>query len=453
MVQYISTRGNDTLKSFEEVLLEGLAPDGGLYLPDAWPQIDFKSLKGKSYNDIAEEVMFPFVEGAIDRVVLRELIDETYSPEYFGEDIAPLKEIAPGLHVLELFHGPTLAFKDFALQFLGHLFDHVLQKKNQKITIVGATSGDTGSAAIEGCRLSDRVEIFILHPHGRVSDVQRRQMTTVDAHNVHNIAVEGTFDDCQAHVKSMFSDEIFRRKMNLSAVNSINFARIMAQIVYYFYAASKIENANFVVPTGNFGNVFAAYAAKKMGAPIGNLCIATNRNDILTRFFETGEMKSQDVTPTISPSMDIQISSNFERYLFDLLEGDAKKLSALMDGFKKTGSFKINSSLLQKAQQDFTAQRCSENETLETMKKIHAGSGYVLDPHSAIGVHAALKADKPVITLATAHPAKFPDAVFKATGVYPPLPPRLQGLMEKTENFEVLPNNLQKIKDFIARRA
>jgi threonine synthase len=451
MTSYISTRGGGTPKDFEEVLLEGLAADGGLYVPAEWPQIE---LRGKTYNDIAESVMFPFVEGSISPDIFRALIDETYNETNFrSEDIAPLKEIYPGLHVMELFHGPTIAFKDIALQLLGRLFDHVLEKRNDKITIVGATSGDTGSAAIEGCRHSDRVDIFILHPHGRVSDVQRRQMTTVDAPNVHNIAVEGTFDDCQALVKAMFNDVKFRNEMNLSAVNSINWARIMAQIVYYVQASLKFPGASFVVPTGNFGNVFAAYAARKMGAKLGNICIATNRNDILTRFFETGTMKQNGVAPTISPSMDIQVSSNFERYLFDLLDRDAKKLTAVMDEFKTSGKFTIDESLMKKARADFTAHRCSEDETLQTMKKVHAETGYLLDPHSAVGVHAALKMKSqtsgPVITLATAHPAKFPDAVEKAMGVRPPLPGHLKGLMEKPEIFEVFPNKIQKIQEFI----
>jgi threonine synthase len=450
MVSYISTRGGGKPKTFEEVLLEGLAPDGGLYVPDAWPQVDFKSLKKKSYNDIAEAVMFPFVEGSIDRKKFRALIDDAYNEDVFRhEDIAPLKEIYPGVHVMELFHGPTIAFKDIALQFLGHLFDYFLHKRNEKITIVGATSGDTGSAAIEGCRHSDRVEIFILHPHGRVSDVQRRQMTTVDAENVHNIAVEGTFDDCQNLVKALFADEKFRRQMHLSAVNSINWARIMAQVVYYVKVALDYPGIAFVVPTGNFGNVFAAYVAKKIGAPVGDLIVATNRNDILTRFFESGEMKMEGVQPTMSPSMDIQISSNFERYLFDVLGRDAEKIAALMNEFKETGTFSVSDSDMLNVRNGFSAARCSEDETLAVMKRVYAEEGYMLDPHSAVGVSAALKAGVPVVTLATAHPAKFPAAVEKATGVRPGLPEHLSGLMEKPEKFEVLANDIEKIKNFI----
>jgi threonine synthase len=454
MVRYISTRGQGKPRTFEEVLLEGLAPDSGLYLPDTWPQLDIKFLKGKSYADIAEAVMYPFVEGSIDRKIFRELTDDTYNEEIFrADDITPLKEIYPGLHIMELFHGPTIAFKDIALQFLGRLFDYVLHKKNEKITIVGATSGDTGSAAIEGCYKSDRVNIFILYPHGRVSDVQRRQMTTVKADNVHCIAVEGTFDDCQGLVKSMFADQKFREQMRLSAVNSINWARIMAQIVYYVKASLEYPDAAFVVPTGNFGNVFAAYVAKKMGAPLGELCVATNRNDILTRFFETGEMKQEGVNPTISPSMDIQISSNFERYLFDVFGRDASRIAVLMEEFKTTGRFVIPDSDMTQVKKGFTAARSSEDETLATMKKIYAETKYVLDPHSAVGVSAALKINKPVITMATAHPAKFPDAVEKATGICPALPEHLKGLREKPENFEVLPSDLNKIRNFITSKA
>lgn len=451
MVSYISTRGSDP-KNFEDVLLEGLAPDGGLYVPDALPAL---KIKGKSYTDIADSVMFPFVEGSIDRGVFRDLIDHAYDG-FRAKDIAPLKEIYPGVHVMELFHGPTLAFKDVALQLLGHLFDYVLEKRNEKITIVGATSGDTGSAAIEGCRHSARTNIFILHPHGRVSDVQRRQMSTVDAPNVHNIAVEGTFDDCQAIVKTLFADGQFRTQMHLSAVNSINWARVMAQVVYYVQAAQKIPGSTFVVPTGNFGNVLAGYYARKMGAEIGGLAIATNKNDILTRFFETGVMEQKGVAPTITPSMDIQISSNFERYLFELLDRDAGALNRVMDEFKKSGKFSVDSARMKKARQEFSAHRCSEDETLETMKKVHADTGYVLDPHSAVGVHAALTLQgqgRPVIALATAHPAKFPEAVEKATGVRPALPEHLEGLMERPERFSVLPNDIHQIQAYISGNA
>ena len=454
MIKYISTRGGGEPQNFEQVLLAGLAPDGGLYVPETWPRLDLKSLKGKSYIDVAQAVMYPFVEGRIDADDFRSMLEQTYRPENFRvPGVTPLAKVTDQIWSLELFHGPTIAFKDVALQLLGRLFDHVLKKRNERVTIVGATSGDTGSAAIEGCRHSDHIKIFILFPKGRVSDVQRRQMTTVQSPNVHNIALEGTFDDCQDMVKSMFNDPKFRQDMNLSAVNSINWARIMAQIVYYVYTALQFdEEVSFVVPTGNFGNVFAAYAARQMGLNIKTLAIATNRNDILTRFFESGEMKLSDVEPTMSPSMDIQISSNFERYLFDLLDRDANKLKAVMEEFKATGQFKIPAALMQEARADFSAYRSDEKTTLAVMKDIYKKTGYVLDPHTAVGFAAAqeiAKAGGPVVNLATAHPAKFPDAVEKATGARPALPAHLADLLTRPERYDVQPNDLETIKKFI----
>jgi threonine synthase len=453
MIQYISTRGGGEPQSFEQVLLSGLAPDGGLYVPTKWPQIDVAALKGRSYQDIAEAVMFPFVEGSINRDDFRAMIDKTYGV-FRHKDVVPLHKINGNLYALELFHGPTIAFKDVALQFLGRLFEHILAKRGDNVTIVGATSGDTGSAAIEGCRHSRHVQIFILHPHGRVSDVQRKQMTTVDAPNVHNIALEGNFDDCQNLVKAMFNDPTFRNELNLSAVNSINWARIMAQIVYYFTASLSLdEPASFVVPTGNFGNVFAAYCAQQMGLPMKTLAISTNRNDILTRFFESGTMKKEGVEPTVSPSMDIGISSNFERYLFDLLGRDAAALRSVMENFTQSGEFKIDAGLMQKARTQFTAFRANDEETLAVIKDIYAAHDYMLDPHTAVGVKAALslaaQQDNPVVSLACAHPAKFPDAVMKATHVYPELPAHLADLFERKERLSVLPNDLVKVQQFI----
>lgn len=460
MIKYISTRGGGTSQTFEEVLLQGLAPDGGLYVPQNWPQIDWASLKGQSYTDIAFAVMYPFVEGSIDAESFKAIINETYAPDIFRDkDVTPLKQLSPHLHVLELFHGPTIAFKDVALQFLGRIFDHVLSQRNENVTIVGATSGDTGSAAIEGCRHSQHTNIFILHPHGRVSDVQRRQMTTVNADSVHNIALEGTFDDCQNMVKALFNDKRFRTQYNLSAVNSINWARIMAQIVYYAVAALKLgalegKGVSFVVPTGNFGNVFAAYCAHQMGLPIKTLAIATNSNDILTRYFETGTMSMDgQVHASISPSMDIQISSNFERYLFDVLERDSNKLNALMTQFKDTGAFDMPHDA-----HAFKAFRTSDQETLDTIKKIHEETGYVLDPHTAVGMKAALKLrkqepDSIIVSLACAHPAKFPDAVERAIGLRPALPDHLFDLFEKEEHVSVLPNDKTAIHAFIDTHA
>lgn len=462
MMKYISTRGGGEPQSFEDVLLTGLAPDGGLYVPESWPQIDLAALKGKSYQEIAEAVMYPFVEGSISRTDFRAMIDETYGPAIFRhKDVVPLHKLKDGLYTLELFHGPTIAFKDVALQFLGRLFDHVLTKKKRDVTIVGATSGDTGSAAIEGCRHSDHVRIFILHPHGRVSDVQRRQMTTVAAQNVHNIALEGNFDDCQNMVKAMFNDPAFRKEMNLSAVNSINWARIMAQIVYYFTSAISLGapdvQPSYVVPTGNFGNVFAAYCAQQMGLPIKTLAISTNRNDILTRFFESGEMSARSVEPSLSPSMDIQISSNFERYLFDLLGRDSAKLRAIMERFKQSGHFALDQALMDQACAQFRAFRADDAETLAIIKSIYDETGYVLDPHTAVGMRGGLTLaqehgysdDAPVVSLACAHPAKFPDAVKKACAVHPALPAHLADLFDREERVDVLPNDLDAVKGFI----
>jgi len=457
MIHYISTRGGGEPQSFEQVLLSGLAPDGGLYVPQSWPSLDIENLKNQSYTQIAYSVMYPFVEGSIDSGDFKQIIEETYSPEFFRhEDVVPLHHLKDNHYILEQFYGPTIAFKDVALQLLGRLFDHVLKKRDKHITIVGATSGDTGSAAIEGCRVSDRLDIFILHPKGRVSDVQRKQMTTILADNVHNIAIEGTFDDCQNVVKAMFNDAEFRKEINLAAVNSINWARIMAQIVYYVHSALALgapeKEVTFVVPTGNYGNVFAAYCARQMGLPI-KLVVATNENDILARFFSSGEMNANGSVATISPSMDIEISSNFERYLFDLLDRDAAKVAETMNGFKQNGAFCVPADKLAQAQGDFKAGRTSDTQTLETIRKVHEQTGYILDPHTAVGFKVAEdiaeNATGPVVTLATAHPAKFPDAVEKAIGKRPALPEHLSELFEKEEHAHALPNDLVQIQNFV----
>lgn len=468
MSKFISTRGHtktDGAKSFEDVLLTGLAPDGGLYVPETWPsfsEAELRDLAGKPYIDVASAVMWPFVEGSIDRVDFDKIVTETYSREVFDhESVAPLVQLNSKLWLMELHRGPTIAFKDVALQMLGRLFDHVLKKRGERVTIVGATSGDTGSAAIEGCKACDNVDIFILHPAGRVSDVQRKQMTTIDAPNVFNLAIEGTFDDCQNAVKDMFNDHNFRAEVNLSAVNSINWARIMAQIVYYFTTSLALgapdKKISFSVPTGNFGNVFAAHCARKMGLPIDKLIISTNKNDILTRFFETGEMKMDGVDATLSPSMDIQISSNFERYLFELFDRDDAKLREAMETFKSTGTFKIADDLLATAQNDFLAHRCDDEGTLDVIRQAYADTGEILDPHTAIGLSAALayqdKLDSPIVSLACAHAAKFPDAVEKAIGIRPPLPAKMADLFEREEHVTNLPNDLSTIQSFVRDHA
>ncbi|MFA5593138.1 MAG: threonine synthase [Micavibrio sp.] len=460
-IRYLSTRGDPALRSFTEILLSGLAPDGGLYVPDSWPKIDLAALEGRSYSEIAFEIISPFVGGDIPKDDLRDMISRTYNENFRHEAIAPLVQVGDNEWVLELFHGPTIAFKDYALQLVGRLFDYVLEKTGRRATIVGATSGDTGSAAIEGVKACRNIDIFILHPEGRTSEVQRRQMTTIDAPNVHNIALKGTFDDCQDAVKTMFADEKFRAEMNLSAVNSINFARIAAQIVYYFTASVALGAASgrkisFAVPTGNFGNIYAAYCARQMGLPIDRLIAASNRNDILTRFFKTGEMKASAVEPSLSPSMDIQISSNFERFLFDLLGRDAKSLRAKMEGFKQSGSFTLDDGLMEKARTIFSAHCADDDQTLSMMGEYFKKTGYMPDPHTAVGFFAGKMEPRnpaiPLVMLACAHPAKFPDAAEKATGVRPPLPHHMADLYDLKENYSVLENDPDVLKNFIKER-
>lgn len=462
-LSYISTRGQAPSLAFDDVLLAGLARDGGLYVPAAWPQLtpdDLRRFRGLTYAELAVEVMLPFLGGTITRDDFAGLVNAAYG-SFAHKAVVPLVQIDQRTWMMELFHGPTLAFKDVALQLLGQLFDHVLAKKDSRVTIVGATSGDTGSAAIEACRDRERVDIVILHPQGRTSEVQRRQMTTVLSSNVHNVALQGTFDDCQDAVKAMFNDQPFRDALNLSAVNSINWARIMAQIVYYVAAAVALgapdREVAFAVPTGNFGNVYAAYAARQMGVPVKRLIVGTNENDILARFFASGAMQADGVVPTISPSMDIQVSSNFERLLFDLMDRDGAAVAQCMDGFRKTGRFEVSQGQLARVRELFEGYRCDTTETLSVMKQAYDGSGYLVDPHSAVGVAAARASDLdpsvPLVVMGTAHPAKFPDAVEKATGVRPPLPRHLADLYDRVERMDILPNDIQILKDHVKARA
>jgi len=447
---------------FEDVLLTGLARDGGLYVPHEWPLIpqdEIEALVGEPYVEAAIRVMAPFVTPSLSRDELGDLVEAAYGA-FDHAAVVPLSQLDGGDWLLELYHGPTLAFKDVALQLLGRLFDHVLAKRGEKITIVGATSGDTGSAAIEACRDKDTIEIFMLHPKGRVSEVQRRQMTTVLSSNVHNIAVEGSFDDCQAMVKEMFNDHAFRDALKLSAVNSINWARVMAQIVYYFTAAVALggpqRKVAFAVPTGNFGDVYAGYAAARMGLPIAQLVVATNINDILDRALKAGEYARGEVAATISPSMDIQVSSNFERLLFDLYDHRGDRVCALMDEFSAHGRLHIGAAELDKARGLFDSERVSEAETLATIASVYAKTGKLIDPHTAVGIaagHACRRySSVPLVTLATAHPAKFPDAVEQAARVRPALPQKLSDLLEREERYEVLPNDLAAVKDHISRK-
>ena len=441
-MKYVSTRGTAPTLSFEKALLAGLARDGGLYVPDSWPKFsktDIRSLRGLSYAEVAFRVMRPFV-GGIGEAPFRAMIERAYAG--FGHPaVAPVKQLDTHLFLTELFHGPTLAFKDYALQLVGRLFDHVLAKKGERVTIIGATSGDTGSAAIEALKGREQVEVFIFHPKGRVSDVQRRQMTTVDSPNIHNIALKGTFDDCQDMVKALFADESLRTRYNFSAVNSINWARIMAQIVYYFTSALALgapdRRIAFAVPTGNFGNVFAGYSAHRMGLPIERLIVATNANDILARFLETGRMAITSVTPTLSPSMDIQVSSNFERLLFEHYRRNGKQVALAMEAFRRDGAVEFGHARWQAIAKLFAGFRLGDNATKETIARIYRDTGELIDPHTAVGVEAArdarLEDDIAVIAMATAPPAKFPQAVEEATGIRPQLPPRLADLMERPE--------------------
>jgi threonine synthase len=460
-VKYISTRGRAPALNFEEVLLTGLAEDGGLYVPESLPTFsaqEIAEMASLNYAQLAEKIITPFVTGSIPAEDLRALIEETYA-EFRHNAVAPLVQLAQNQWVMELFHGPTLAVKDFALQLLGRLLDYMLERKHQKVVIMGATSGDTGSAAIEGCKRCKNIDIFILHPHQRVSEVQRRQMTTVEGENIHNLAIQGNFDDCQAMVKASFADKSFLpADRSLVAVNSINWARIMAQIVYYFYAAVALGAPSravaFSVPTGNFGDIFAGYLASQMGLPIERLIIATNRNDVLHRILSSGRYDRQPLEHSLSPSMDITVSSNFERLLFDLYDRDGAAIDELMAQLEE-GEIVFSQQSMSKARALFSSQRVSDDETCSQIAATWEECEYLLDPHTAIGVKAALesglKPETPVVTLATAHPAKFPQAIQSAgLSVEPGLPEHLADLFDRSERVEVLANDLSVVHSFMA---
>lgn len=461
---YLSTRGEAPKLGFSDALLAGLARDGGLYVPEVMPKLEHEAigaLAGLSYAEVAAKVILPFVDGALDENELRAMAKETYAG-FRHPARAPLVQIDNNLYVLELFHGPTLAFKDFAMQWLGRLMNRVLQQRGARATIVGATSGDTGAAAIEAFGGQPQTDIFILYPHGRVSDVQRRQMTTVDKSNVHAIALEGNFDDCQNVLKGLFNDFAFRDSLALSGVNSINWARIVAQIVYYFTSAitlgSPARRVSFTVPTGNFGDIFAGFCAKRMGLPIERLTIATNENDILARALSTGVYETRSVVATQSPSMDIQISSNFERLLFEAYERDAAALRGLMGAFSQSGRFSIAPGPLNAIRREFDAFSTNERDCAIEMARVYRESGYILDPHTAVAVNAARRAlardpATPMIALGTAHPAKFPDAVERAINIRPSLPPHLADLMNHEERSTILPNEQSAVRQFIRERA
>ena len=463
-MRYISTRGEAPPQGFTDVLLAGLAPDGGLYVPEQWPHLsrdEIAGFAGRSYVDVAERVIAPFVGDDLSREDLRGSLERAYA-SFAHRSVAPVRQVDDNLFSLELFHGPTLAFKDVAMQWLGQMMDRALRERGRHATIVGATSGDTGAAAIEAFRGLDSVDVFILYPHERVSEVQRRQMTGVPDANVHVIALEGTFDDAQAILKTLFRDKTFRDELGLAGVNSINWARVLAQVVYYFTAAVSLgaprREISFSVPTGNFGDIFAAWIAKQMGLPIARLVIATNENDILARTLETGRYEVRSVTATSSPSMDIQVSSNFERLLFDAADRDTASVRRMMASLEQSRAFTIDPPVLAKIRAGFHAERVSEAETRAEIERTWKGSGIVLDPHTAVGMAAGRRAlgsnaETPMIVAATAHPAKFPDAIEDAIAIHPTLPPHLADLLERKERYDVIANEVGAVERFIRARA
>lgn len=463
MTSYTSTRGGAPELSFADVLLTGLAPDGGLYVPSQWPA-SIAVDSDLPYAEFASEIMWPFVEGSIDRASFDQISASAYAT-FTNDEVIPIQTLADGIELVELFHGPTLAFKDVAMQMLGRLFDFELTRRGTRTTIVGATSGDTGSAAIEAFRDRENVDIFILHPHERTSEVQRRQMTTVDAPNVFNVAIEGTFDDCQDIVKAMFADVAFRDRVQLGAVNSINWARVMAQVVYYHWAVAKAQSRaedssgqmTVTVPTGNFGNVFAGRVAQRTGAGIDKFVVASNRNDILTQFFTTGSMTIGGVEPSLSPSMDIQVSSNLERLIYELLDDNGATVAEMMQHFRSAGQIDFSTSVGEKLAAGWIGQSLTDEQTLEVIRSVSNANNMLVDPHTAVGIGAAQREiargnGGTHLVMATAHPAKFPEAVEQATGVRPPLPAALADLYERPERFEILPNDFATVCEFVESR-
>ena len=460
-MKYVSTRGNAPELGFSDAVLSGLARDGGLYVPREWPTLstaEIRALRGLPYADLAICLLTPFIGGEIDARTFDTIVREAYATFRHGA-VCPLVQTGKDTFVLELFHGPTLAFKDVAMQLVARLMDHILAERGERATIVAATSGDTGGAAVEAFAGRQRTDMFVLFPHGRVSPVQQRQMTTSKASNVHALSIEGNFDDCQGLVKDMFNDHRFRDGVSLSGVNSINWARIMAQLVYYFSSALSLgapdRPVSFTVPTGNFGDIFAGYVAKRMGLPIDRLIIATNDNDILARTLSSGEYRTRGVVATTSPSMDIQVSSNFERLLFDASGRDSGEVTRYMNGLKQSGGFALEAPTLAAIRGEFDAGRATVAETADAIGQTLARNGYLLDPHTATAVHVAADhtGDSPMVVLGTAHPAKFPDAVQAASGVYPALPSWLAGLMDAEERYTVLPSDLKMVEDHISRHA
>ena len=452
---YVSSRGNAPGLGFADVLLTGLAEDGGLYIPQEWPILsrdEIVCLRGLTYADAAFRVTWPYVAGSIHEDDYAEILADSYR-DFHHPAVAPLWQMGDDVWLMELFHGPTLAFKDYALQVVGRLFDHILTRRGARATILGATSGDTGSAAIAACVNRPALDIVILHPEGRCSEIQRRQMTAIQADNVHNIAIDGSFDDCQDIVKTLFSDADFRHQTALAAVNSINWARIMVQIVYYARALSCLggRSVGFAVPTGNFGNVYAGYCARQMGFPIAELIVGSNSNDILTRTFESGDMRIAALTHTLSPSMDIQISSNFERLIYDLFDRDGEAVDKLMNDFRRDGEICLDTASWERCLEMFHGFRADDRQTLAVIARIYAKTGTILDPHTAIGVAAAetRRRDAPIVALATAHPAKFPRAIHQALGRDPDMPEILKQAIAGEEKYTRLPNDAAVVKNYM----
>ena len=456
-MKYISTRGKAPELGFEDVLLSGLANDGGLYIPKEWPKLDYKELPTTSYSEQAAYVIYPFVKGFLSYEELNDIASQAYS-HFPSKEAIKLKEVEKGNYLLELFHGPTLAFKDFAMLLLAQFFETSLSKKNKSITILGATSGDTGSAAIEAFKNNKHCTVFILFPKGRVSEIQRKQMTTVDSTSIYPIEIDGTFDDCQNLVKHLFQNLEFKEEVSLGAINSINWARVAAQIVYYFSTFQQLQSnrVSFSVPTGNFGDVLAGWVAKKMGLPIDKLIVATNDNDILDRAISNGDYFQEEVKATTSPSMDIQISSNFERLLFESLDRDPEKLRNLFKELKENNGFKIDNDTLTYIRNDFKSGKASEEKVKDTISRIHKASNIILDPHTAVGFYASaseLNFDVPMVNLGTAHPAKFSKAVIDAIGFEPEIPDRLKNIINKKERFTQLENNSEALISFIRKHS
>ena len=456
-MKYFSTRDKSLDFSFKEIFLRGLAPDGGLYLPSEikiYNESELKKLSKLSYVDLATEIIFNFCQSDIEKAQLKILIEKAYN-NFKNKEVVELKKVG-NYNLLELYHGPTLAFKDIAMQVIGNMYDYLQVSKNKVVNIIVATSGDTGSAAISALNDRRNINVFVLHPHNKISNIQRKIMTTIGSNNIFNIAIEGSFDDCQKIVKAMFNENEFREKINMSGVNSINWARIICQIVYYFYAVFKIDkqNISFSVPTGNFGDIYAGYMAKKMGLPIDKLIVATNENDILRRVINTGEYKPSKVKPSLSPSMDIQISSNFERLLFDILDGDDKKVFSLMKDLTIKGFFKLDQKVIKNIKKDFCAEKINDEETLTIIKKINSEEKFVVDPHTATAFGAANKISNlsEVIILGTAHPYKFLETVKKATGIEVKAPLHLSNVVDKEERFDILENDISKIKNYILKK-